>query len=178
MRKLFLLLAFAAVLAGCRRETPAESKKTAATATAPTGVDVGQMMPEYSATWLDGSKFNLASKRNKVVLLNVWATWCGPCRVEIPELQKLHNELAPKGFEVIGVSVDEGDPGPVREFVQEQKVTYPIALDPEGRLGGVLQTGILPTSVLLDRTGKIVWKQYGMILPGDEELMKAIEKAL
>jgi thiol-disulfide isomerase/thioredoxin len=157
-----------------------ESKKpgAAATATAPTGVDVGQMMPEYSATWLDGSKFDLAAKRDKVVLLNVWATWCGPCRFEIPELETLHKKYGPKGFEVIGVSVDEGTPDAVKEFVAEQKMTYPVALDPEGKLAALLQVSVLPTSVLLDRTGKIVWKRTGIITPDDAELAAALEKTL
>ena len=185
MRKIFLLLAFVAAFAACkRRETPEAAspakgtKKSQTVAQTATGTELGQMMPEYSAMWLDGSKFDLASKRDKVVLLNLWATWCGPCRAEIPELQKLHNQLAPKGFEVIGVSVDESGAEPVKDFVREQKMTYPVVLDPDGKLAGIFQTSVLPTSVLLDRTGKIVWKHYGLVMPGDEELMSAIEKAL
>lgn len=187
MRKIFLLLAFITVLSSCKgRETavgtsgpPGQQQKKAQTAEQTTiGTDIGATMPAYSATWMDGSKFDLASKRDKVVLLNLWATWCGPCREEIPDLQALHDKYAPKGFEVIGVSVDENGIEPVKQFVQEFKMTYPVALDPEGKLAGIFQTSVLPTSVLLDRTGKIVWKQYGLIMKGDEELLKAIEKAL
>jgi thiol-disulfide isomerase/thioredoxin len=183
MRNLTLLLALTLALAACKRgETPVASngqpaKKSAAAQTT-TGTDVGAMMPEYSAMWLDGSKFDLATKRDKVVLLNLWATWCGPCRQEIPELQTLHNKFVPKGFEVIGVSVDESGVESVKQFVTEQKMTYPIALDPEGKLAGIFQTSVLPTSVLVDRTGKIVWKHYGLIDPNDRELAEAIEKAL
>jgi thiol-disulfide isomerase/thioredoxin len=145
---------------------------------APPGTDIGSTMPEYSAMWLDGSKFELTSKRDKVILLNVWATWCGPCRFEIPELQALHTKYAPKGFEVIGVSVDESGLEPVRQFVEENKMTYPIALDPEAKLATLLQTSVLPTSVLIDRRGRIVWKKYEVIPPNDNELIQAIEKAL
>lgn len=159
-----------------------QPEKRGATATPPvataTGTDVGATMPEYSAMWLDGSKFDLASRRQKVVLLNLWATWCGPCRSEIPELEQLHNQLQAKGFEVIGVSVDESGVESVKQFVAEQKMTYPVVLDPEGKLANVLQTSVLPTTVLLDRGGRVVWKHYGPILPKDPELAEAIQKAL
>lgn len=128
--------------------------------------------------WLDGSKFELAARRDKVVLLNVWATWCGPCRYEIPELQAIHERYAPRGFEVIGVSVDESGVEPVRAFVEEQKMTYPVALDAEGKIANILQTSVLPTSIIVDRSGKVVWKKYGLIETGDQELLKAIEAAL
>jgi cytochrome c biogenesis protein CcmG, thiol:disulfide interchange protein DsbE len=188
MRKLSLLLSLIVVLAACRRDsekadairgfgTTAERTKSAPAQTA-TGTDVGATMPEYSAMWLDGSKFELASKRDKVVLVNVWATWCGPCRVEIPELQALHNKLNAKGFEVIGVSVDDSSAELVKQFVAEQKMTFPVALDPEGKIASILDTGVLPTSVLLDRTGKILWKHYGPIPKDDKELDQAIAKAL
>ncbi|HEX8619246.1 MAG TPA: TlpA disulfide reductase family protein [Thermoanaerobaculia bacterium] len=193
MKKLVLLLALTLVLAvSCKKKEEAAAPGTSgygaqqgrgATAAAPaaattTGTEVGTMLPEYSAMWLDGSKFELAGHRQNVVLLNVWATWCGPCRYEIPELQALHDRYKPRKFEVIGVSVDESGPESVKQFVDEQKMTYPIALDAEGKLANVLQTSVLPTTVLLDRSGKIVWKRLGAIMPNDQELVKAIEAAL
>jgi thiol-disulfide isomerase/thioredoxin len=179
----WLVAAFVVVLGGCKRgETAVQRQKpaTAQTATAQTatGAEPGAMMPEYSATNLDGSKFELATRRDKVVLLNLWATWCGPCRYEIPELQRMHNQYGGRGFEVVGVSVDESGVESVREFVGENKMTYPVVLDPEGKLANVLEASVLPTSVLIGRDGKIVWKKVGAILEGDEELKSAIEKAL
>ena len=147
--------------------------------TAGTKTEVGTPMPEYAAVYLDGSKFDLAAKRDKVVLLNAWATWCGPCVYEIPELQQLHDHYAPRGLEVVGVSVDESGVDSVRSFVAEQKkMTYPIVVDDAARIADLLQTTVLPTSVLVDRKGQIVWKKYGAIMKGDEELKKAIEAAL
>jgi thiol-disulfide isomerase/thioredoxin len=185
-RTILVLLVTVVALSGCKRgEKPLadnDGKKPATTtAAAPqttTGTEVGSNMPEYSATNLDGSKFELAARREKVVLLNVWATWCGPCRYEIPELQRIHNENASRGFEVVGVSVDESGVESVKQFVDEYKMTYPVTLDPQGKLANILQTSVLPTSVLLDRNGKIVWKKYGAILENDEELKAAIEAAL
>ena len=153
----------------------AQQTQSAATST---GIEVGATLPEYSAMWLDGSKFELAKRRENVVLLNLWATWCGPCRYEIPELQAIHDKYAPRKFEVIGVSVDESGVEAVKQFVDDQKMSYPVALDAEGKLATLLQTSVLPTTVLLDRTGKIVWKRYGAIMPNDQELSKAIESAL
>lgn len=189
MKNLVLLLSLSLAFAvSCKRGEQAASgtagygtgtarggSEPAATAT---GIEVGSLLPEYSAMWLDGSKFDLASRRENVVLLNVWATWCGPCRHEIPELQRLHDEYKAKKFEVVGVSVDESGVEAVKQFVDDQKMTYPIVLDPDGKLANVLQTSVLPTTVLLDRHGKIVWKRYGLVLPNDKELKGAIEKAL
>ncbi len=195
MRKtLGLALTLLAMLSCKKTETPAatatatttttqsavENQARGATATSETAekVDVGSAMPEYTALNLDGSKFDLATKRDKVVLLNVWATWCGPCRYEIPELEKLHIQMAGKGLEVIGVSVDESGAKSVEEFVVNSAMTYPIVLDADGKIANLLQTSVLPTSILIDRNGKIVWKKFGAILEGDQELAKAIAAAL
>jgi len=195
MRRTALLLALVVAASCGRSEKPAAGKGEAAGGShgyeQPTqtpaprgaeahaaGTDVGAAMPEYGAMWLDGSKFELSGKRDKVVLLNVWATWCGPCRFEIPELQAIHDRYAAKGFEVIGVSVDESGVESVRQFVDEQKMRYPVAVDPEGKIATLLHTDVLPTSVLLDRNGRIIWKKYQAITPNDAELKKAIEAAL
>ena len=200
MRKLMIVLAAAALLiGGCRKkETPAApttapptARGAQPTATAPTTapapepqtpatseVSIGSTLPPFTAKMLDGSPMSLADKRGKVVLLNLWATWCGPCVFEIPELEKLHQQYAARGFEVLGVSLDEGDPQGVADFVKEHKMTYPVALDPEGKMANILQTSIIPTSVLLDRNGKVVWKKYEALTGPDAELNKAVEAAL
>jgi thiol-disulfide isomerase/thioredoxin len=140
--------------------------------------DVGDPMPPYSATYLDGKPMNIANEKGSVVFLNVWATWCGPCRFETPELQALQNQYAASGLKVIGISVDEGDTAAVKTFVAEQKITYAMAIDPEGRIANLVQTTVLPTSLLLDRNGKIVWRQIGAIMPNDAKLKAAVEKAV
>ena len=140
--------------------------------------DVGDPMPPYTAAYLDGKPLNLASEKGNVVFLNVWATWCGPCRFETPELQALQNQYAGNGFKVIGVSVDEGETEAVKTFVKEEKITYAIAVDPEGRIANLVQTTVLPTSLLLDRSGRIVWRQIGAIMPNDAKLKAAVEKAV
>ncbi len=151
---------------------------TAAAAKAALPPDVGTPMPEYKASYLDGSNFDLASQKGSVVLLNLWATWCGPCRFEIPELDKLHRTYSGRGFKVIGVSVDEGGAKDVKPFVAEQKISYPIVLDPEGKLATIEQTESIPTSILIDRAGKVVWRHVGPVSTSDPLLTRALESAL
>ena len=184
MKKLALLLVLVVAIAGCKRgekpagSTPGASGAETSTAATATGIDVGAAMPAYTAMNLDGTKFDIASRRGKVVLLNVWATWCGPCIYEIPELQRIHDLYTARGFEVVGVSVDEGGVEGVKQFVADKQMRYPVALDPQGQIANIFQTSVLPTSVLVDRNGKIVWKKYGAILENDQELDAAIQKAL
>jgi thiol-disulfide isomerase/thioredoxin len=127
----------------------------------------GEVMPPYSAKLLDGKSFDVAAEKGNVVLLNVWATWCGPCRFETPELQAIHDKYDARGLKVVGVSVDEGGDAEVKKFVDENKVTYPIAVDAEGRVASVLRTTVLPTSVLIGRDGRIVWRKIGPVLPNE-----------
>ena len=175
-----------AVLAACRggerhaATTPARPATTTAAKPEPPSApaNVGDAMPAYKAKTLDGAPFDIASQKGSVVLLNVWATWCNPCRFEIPELQKMYEANARRGFKVIGISVDEGDAKEVKQFVDEQKMTYPIVLDPDGRVANLLSTTVLPTTVLLDRQGKIVWREVGAIPADDPTLKKALDAAL
>jgi thiol-disulfide isomerase/thioredoxin len=142
-------------------------------------LEVGHKFPDYEAKWMDGSSFRLGQRRDKVVLLNIWATWCGPCRYEIPELQQMHERFGSKGFEVVGVSID--DPGTeenVREFVEREKIGYPVVLDPQGRIADLLQTTVIPTSALIARDGTILWMHRGIVSANDERLTSALNKAL
>lgn len=175
MKKTAVLLVLVVAIAGCKRGEAPQGTRGAATTT---GSEVGALMPDYSAMNLDGTKFDLATRKDKVVLLNIWATWCGPCVYEIPELQRIHDHYAARGFEVVGASVDESGLEVVKQFVDDHKMRYPIVLDPQGQIANLLQASVLPTSVLVDRSGKIVWKRTGLIPEGDPELKQAIEKAL
>jgi len=182
VKKLTAIVLALACVAACHRERPAGPVKKAdapkVEISTPPPTDVGNPMPPYEATNLDGSHFDLAAQKGSVVLVNVWATWCGPCRIEIPSLQEVHEKYAGRGFKVVGISVDEGGADGVKSFVSEYHVRYPIVLDAEGRIANLLQTTVLPTSLLLDRKGKIVWRQIGQIDRNDASLTAAIEKAI
>lgn len=180
MKRLLALWIVAAV--ACRQHeapAPQAAKKAARKAAAVQGVEVGNTMPAYATTLLDGTPFQLAAQKGNVVFVNVWATWCGPCRMEIPELAKLDAKYHGRGLRVVGVSIEESSIDDVKKFVRDEKVAYPIAFDNEGTIANLLQTTVLPTSVIIDRNGKIVWKQVGAIVDNDvPEVERVIEKAL
>jgi peroxiredoxin len=124
------------------------------------GMEDHPAAPEFTLTDLSGQTLKLSNYRGKVVLLDFWATWCGPCRMEIPGFVELQNKYRDQGFQVIGVSMDDG-PEPVRDFYKEFKMNYPVAMgdDKLGELyGGVLG---LPTSFVIGRDGRIYAKHVG-----------------
>ncbi|QFU75564.1 TlpA family protein disulfide reductase [Halioglobus maricola] len=108
----------------------------------------------YPTLPLDGSQTALADLRGKVVYLDFWASWCGPCRLSFPQLEALRQEFGPQGFEVLAVSVDE-DVDDALEFLQQVPVSYPIVWDPQGE--SPASWGILgmPTAYLIGRDGVI-----------------------
>jgi len=117
--------------------------------------------PEFKVAGLDGQPLSLAGERGKVVLLNFWATWCGPCRAEIPDLIELQARYKDH-LQIIGLTVDEDDPALVKKVVAETGINYPVAMAPvEVRLkyGGI---AALPTSFVLDSEGRVVQKHEGL----------------
>ena len=126
------------------------------------GVGIGQhsLAPDFSLADLAGENIHLSSYRGKVVLLDFWATWCDPCREEIPHLVELQNKYGAQGLQIIGVSMDDG-PEPVREFFQQFKINYPVVMGnaKTGELyGGILG---LPIAFLIGRDGRISTKHIG-----------------
>lgn len=99
--------------------------------------------------------------RGQVVLVNIWATWCAPCRDEMPSIEALYKDYAGRGFKVAAVSIDNGPTADVRAFVREYGLTFDILQDPTGRIQGLYQTTGVPESFLLDRDGKIVRRLIG-----------------
>jgi cytochrome c biogenesis protein CcmG, thiol:disulfide interchange protein DsbE len=157
----------AGAAAGC-----AASKDTAVAA-------VGSPAPAYTSTSLAGEPVSLAGLRGKVVLVNAWATWCKPCLEEIPEFRSLHAKYEARGLTVIGVSLDEDTASaPIREFARNYQMTYRIWHDPTQTLMTRFNFGGLPTSLLIDRKGVLVWMSTGRITPGDTALDGAIRRAI
>lgn len=146
----------------------------------PRAAVVGDVVPDYGATQLrDSSQASLADLRGRVVLLNVWATWCPPCREEIPVLQALHEEHASEGLEVVGVSVDAaGEAADVARFADRFGVTYPIWLDPQERVSSVFRTTGVPTTLLIGRDGTLLWRHLGPVRADDPELTRLIAESL
>ncbi len=131
--------------------------------------------PNFSLTDIAGHPLTLANYKDKVVLLDFWATWCGPCRFEIPAFVELQTRYGSQGFAVIGISMDDG-PEPVVDFYREFKMNYPVALgnDRLGELyGGILG---LPTTFLIGRDGRIYAKHVGATDPAvfEDEVKKLL----
>ncbi|MDH3272000.1 MAG: TlpA family protein disulfide reductase [Gemmatimonadota bacterium] len=140
---------------------------------------VGGMAIEYPAVTLAGDTVTLASLRGEVVLLNLWATWCVPCRTETPYLQDLYEEYGPRGFQIVGISLDTGDASnQVEAFVEEYGVTYTILHDPQMRGMELYQVPGLPATFMIDREGVIRWIRYGPIQEGDPDFLGALEELL
>ena len=126
-------------------------------------VEVGATAPDFQAVNLaSGDSVTLHQRyRGKVTLVNIWATWCVPCRVEMPAMEQLYHTLAPRGFAIAAVSIDEGDPDDVRSFGRELKLTFDLLQDRSTRIQQTYQTTGVPESFLLDRSGVIVKRVIG-----------------
>jgi len=168
------IAAFTLLLAGCGGGDAAEGGSEAAARSLEP-----QPAPAYDATTLEGDSVTLADLQGEVVLLNVWATWCVPCRQEIPELQALHEEHADRGLHVVGVTVDSRSAeDQVRRFIQDFGMTYEVWVDPDQTAVSTFEAIGVPLTVLVDREGRIVWRHLGAFERGDPELVRAVESAL
>ena len=141
-------------------------------------VEVGLPAPAYATVSLGGDSVSLAGLRGKVVLINIWATWCHPCRDEIPELIAIHSRYRDRGLELIGVSVDTDGDEVIRTFMADYKMTFPIWRDPDERISTQFLTVGVPATFLIDRDGILRWRKTGPIAPNDTSLTAAIERTL
>ncbi|CAM5523779.1 hypothetical protein SXANM310S_00295 [Streptomyces xanthochromogenes] len=119
-----------------------------------------QNAPELSGATVDGKQLDVASLKGKIVVLNVWGSWCAPCRAEAPYLAKVSKEMKSKGVEFVGINTRDTDKGPAQKFEQEFGVDYASLYDPIGKLilrfpKGSLNPQAIPSTIVLDRNGKI-----------------------
>jgi peroxiredoxin len=132
--------------------------------------------PDFSLDSLDGKTLHLSDFRGKAVLLNFWATWCGPCKIEMPWFVDLQNQYGSQGLQIVGVAMDDGSKEDIAKFAKDMGVNYPILIGKESvgdQYGGV---PALPETFLIARDGKIVDKIVG--LRGKSEIEDSIKKAL
>ena len=127
-----------------------------------TGQLVGAAAPDFELPALDGKNLKLSGLRGKAVLLNFWATYCEPCKVEMPWFVELQKEYGPQGFQIVGVAMDDASTDDIAQFAKGIGVNYPILLGKEAvgvSYGGV---NVLPTTFFLDRDGKVVAREFGL----------------
>ena len=137
--------------------------------------------PKLDGEGLDGKPLNLDDYKGKVVVLNVWGSWCGPCRVETPYLVKVAKELKPKGVEFVGINTRDFNKGPAVKFEEEHGVEYPSFYDPSGKLilrfpKGSLAPQQIPSTIVIDKDGKMAARALQAV--NDKQLHQMIDPLL
>jgi peroxiredoxin len=136
----------------------------------------GVPAPDFELTSLDGRKVKLSDYRGKAVLLNFWATWCSPCKVEMPWFVDLQKKYGNDGLVVLGVAMDDTDNSKIAQFASEMGVNYPVLLGTDKVSEQYGNVQFLPTTFYIDREGKIIGKGTGLL--GRGEIEENIQKAL
>ena len=185
MSKMKIILIMSTLLAiGCGQKDrmkiaskPKDTKNTISPQGQADRPDYAIKAPDFTLRTVQGDLFNLSDYKGKVVLLNFWGTWCGPCRREIPDFNKLHDKYQKDGLEIVGITITSGSPKNIYNFMKEWDIEYTVLTDIEdyetqrvtayyGRAIGQPITG-LPTTLIIDRGGYIV---KGYIGPRNEEI--------
>lgn len=116
--------------------------------------------PDFALKTLAGPNLRLKEQRGQVVMVNFWATWCGPCRVEMPHLNRLYEKYRPAGFQLLGVNIDE-DPLQAQQLAAKLGLRFPVLLDTEKRVSRLYDLTTMPSTVLIDRDGKVRYVHRG-----------------
>jgi thiol-disulfide isomerase/thioredoxin len=185
-------------LAGCAQKKPVSpnsaavpaSTAPAATALSPAQASsllqaVGLQIPkdgvqasDFTLDALQGGRVSLSSYRGKLVFLNFWATWCPPCRSEMPSMQALYEKLQARGFVIVAVDLAEGKQV-VAEYIKSNKLTFPVLLDATGEVGGTYGAQSIPTTYIIDREGRVLGRGIGAQWKWDSpEMVALFEKLL
>src|SRR5215469_6386491 len=136
----------------------------------------GQAAPDFALTSIDGKTMKLSDFRGKAVLLNFWATWCEPCKIEMPWFVDFEKKYGPEGLEVVGVAMDDASPSEISSFAQKLGVNYPVLIGKEevgAQYGGI---DYLPSTFYISRDGKILDHVFGLV--SRSEIESNIQKAL
>ncbi|WP_205853833.1 redoxin domain-containing protein [Planococcus maitriensis] len=134
------------------------------------GLARGELAPDFELTTLKGEEMRLSDYRGKAVILNFWATWCPPCRAEMPHMQTFYEKQQDNDVEVVAVNLTTEDRGmaEIENFVEEFGLSFPIPMDVDGDIGALYQAFSIPTSYIIDKEGRVLHKIVG---PMDEEMM-------
>ncbi len=177
----FLALAFMAGPVACDGARESEATGSPGVAAAPALTEaprVGHLAPDFVLTTLDGREVRLSDYRGHVVFLNFWATWCGPCKIEMPAMERMYRELRPQGFAVLAVSTDAQGAAVTGPYRDSLGLSFTIAHDPEMIVGRLYGVRSLPVTFLVNREGVITHQVFGARNWGDTEARSGIRKLL
>ena len=140
--------------------------------------DVGYLAPGFSLRNLKGNRESLEKYRGQVVVLNFWATWCAPCRVEMPSFENLYRRYRSEGMAVLAITIDKNADAKIKSFVEEYGLSFPVLLDTKGEVERLYPSMTIPFTYVIDRDGRVVARVDGAKNWESEETFEAIEYLL
>ncbi len=139
---------------------------------------IGSLAPDFTFPDLNDSERKLSDYRGKVVFINIWATWCPPCIYEMPSMQRLYDQLKGEDFEILAISIDALGKQVVEPFIQKYHLTFPILLDPTGKIKKLYATTGVPESFIVDKNGILVLKVIGPQKWDSEAVLKFFRRLI
>ncbi|WP_440904354.1 peroxiredoxin family protein [Catenovulum sp. SX2] len=140
-------------------------------------LEENQPAPDFTLKTVSGENVKLSEQKGQIILLNFWASWCGPCRKEMPALEDLHQQFSDLGVAVWGVNVEQ-DPEPGKGFLKEIEVSFPIMFDSENTVTAAYDVAAMPTTILIDRDGKVRAEFKGYKAGYEKKYAKAIKRLI
>ncbi|MBI4379063.1 MAG: TlpA family protein disulfide reductase [Nitrospinae bacterium] len=138
----------------------------------------GTPAPDFTLPDLNGVNHTLSRFKGKVVFLNIWATWCKPCKDEMPSMEKLHQRFKDRDFIMLAVSIDKDGKNAVEPFMKEYNLTFPALLDPDGITSKLYKTTGVPETFIIDKNGNVILKTIGPRDWGKEIIFEVFEKII
>ncbi|MBO4548899.1 MAG: TlpA family protein disulfide reductase [Abditibacteriota bacterium] len=182
MKAVYILIILVVVMIGAysaygtlAKKASAEKQPPAAAPAAPAGP--AEKAPDFTVTGQNGDKVSFSSMLGKPVIVNIWATWCGPCKMELPDFQEASQKYSDRiTFMMVNLTSGDETVDTVRKFLRENSYTFPVYFDTEQSADGAYQVTGIPTTIFIDAEGNIVSKQIGML--DREELQAGIDRLL
>lgn len=141
------------------------------------GSEAGGSAPAFTLTALSGQTTALSQYKGQVVMVNFWATWCGPCQQEMPVLDQMYKKFKPAGFTLLGINVDKEAPA-VKELLTRKPVAFPVLLDPENQVSKAYHVDDMPSTVIIDRKGEVRYVHRGYKLGDENEYQDRIRQLI
>jgi peroxiredoxin len=141
-------------------------------------ISIKRKAPDYCLEGLKGEKVQLKNFKGKVVFLNFWATWCGPCKEEMPSMNALHQQFKDKGFVFLTISVDYEGKERVTKFMEKHRYDFKVLLDPSGKTLSLFEINRIPATIIIDKEGRIIGKVIGPRDWGCSDVLALIDQLL